>query len=394
MELGSRVEFGPPEGAEELAAVADIMAQAFAIPPPDSVAWVEKTGLANMRVLRERGTVMATVLPIPMGQWFGGRRVAMAGIGGMGVSPSARGRGSATRLMRRVLEELRGNGFPLSILYPSTQPLYRRVGYEQAGSRFEIRVQGHALNFNERSLTLRPVKDSDQASLQEVYRRYASGRQGYLDRNPYIWDRVSHPRNEPAYGYLVEGPGGVEGYVYLLRRRKVDIRQEIFLTDFVAVTPAAARRLLSFLGDHRSLAQEVVWCGGPADPLLYLLSEQSYQVHWLFHWMMRVLDVPAALEARGYPAGVTGTLHLEVQDDLFPENCGSFILEVSGGTAHVRRGGNGMMRLDVRALAPLYTGFLSPEALRSVGALVADDASVRLAATFFSGTAPALPDMF
>ena len=137
-----------------------------------------------------------------------------------------------------------------------------------------------------------------------------------------------------------------------------------------------------------------VWTGSQSDPLLLLLPEQTYQVKLLFHWMMRVLDVPAALEARGYPQGVSGTLHFEVQDALFAENRGCFILEVSGGTGHIRRGGNALMRLDIRAFAALYTGFLSPEALRSVGALVADDATVRLATTFFCGPSPALPDMF
>ena len=63
--------------------------------------------------------------------------------------------------------------------------------------------------------------------------------------------------------------------------------------------------------------------GGPMDPLLLLMREQDYQVKLLFHWMLRVLDVPAALEARGYPAGVSGTLHLEVEDELFPENRGA-----------------------------------------------------------------------
>jgi len=393
METG-RPEFGPPGDGEEQAAVADIVAQAFAMTPQESAAWVEKAGLANLRVLREKGMVTATALPIPMGQWFGGRRVAMAGIGGVGVAPSARGGGAATRLMQRTLQELRSLGFPLSVLYPATQPLYRRVGYEQAGARFELRVQAPRLDFKERTLQVRPVKPADLPAVQELYRRYASTRQGYLDRGPYVWDRVFHPRNETAYGFVVEGANGLEGYVWLVRRRKVDLQQEIFLTDSVVSTPAAGRRLLSFLGDHRSLAQEVVWTGGPMDPLLVLMREQTYQVKLLFHWMMRVLDVPAALESRGYPAGVSGTLHLHVEDDLFPENRGSFTLEVSGGTGHVQRGGGGLMSLDVRALAPLYTGFLTAEALRSVGALVADDATVRLAATLFSGAPPALPDMF
>jgi predicted acetyltransferase len=392
MERGKQ-DFGLPL-LEEAAAVADIGSQAFAVSPADGVTWIEKVGLSNFRVLREGDEVVGMALPVAKGQWYGGRRVAVAGIGGVGVAPSARGRGTATRLMQRVLRELRGAGFPLSTLYPSTQTLYRRVGYEQAGSRYEMRVQVHGLNFTERTLSLRPVKPSDLPALQEIYRRFASTRQGYLDRSPYNWDRVMNPRNETAYGFLVEGAQGVEGYLYLVRRRKVDFKQELFLTDFVAGTPAAAQRLLSFLGDHRSLAVEVVWNGTPADPILFLLREQDYQVRLLFHWMLRVLDVPKALEARGYPVGTSGTLHLEVEDDLFPENQGRFVLEVTGGQARVSRGGEGRVKLHVRTLAPLYSGFLSLEALRSAGALVADDASVAVAAALFSGSPPALCDMF
>lgn len=389
--------FGPPRGERELAAAEDIRAQAFALPPEEGRDWPQRVeaGEAHLRVLREEGSVAATVVLIPMGQWFSGRRVPMVGIGGVGVAPERRGQGSATRLMQAALRELRGQGVPLASLYPATQPLYRRVGFEQAGSRFEIRVQLHGLDFKERSLALRPVGASDLPALRDVYRRHAQRQQGWLDRTAYTWSRVTHPRGETAYGYLVEGSAGVEGYVYLTRRVLPDgIWQELNLTDLVALTPAAGRRLLSFIGDHRSMAKEVVWRGGPVDPLLFLLREQPYQVKLLFIWMVRLLDVPAALQARGYPAGHSGALHLEVDDDLFPENRGRFVLEVENGEAEVRPGGDGDVKLHVRALAPLYSGFLSPAALQLAGALEADEASLRTATALFSGPPPAMPDLF
>ena len=138
----------------------------------------------------------------------------------------------------------------------------------------------------------------------------------------------------------------------------------------------------------------MAWNGTPAEPILFLLREQDYQVKLLFHWMLRVLDVPKAFEARGYPAGSSGTLHLEIEDELLPENQGRFLLEVTGGQARVSRGGEGRVKLHVRTLAPLYTGFLSLDALRMTGALEADDASVGVAAALFSGASPALSDMF
>jgi predicted acetyltransferase len=60
----------------------------------------------------------------------------------------------------------------------------------------------------------------------------------------------------------------------------------------------------------------------------------------------------------------------------------------------VRPGGDGRLRLDVRALAPLYSGHLSPHALHAVGALEADEGSLAVAAALFGGPAPAMPDMF
>ncbi|MHA7633365.1 GNAT family N-acetyltransferase [Corallococcus sp. M7] len=390
--------YGPPKDDQELAAIADITTQAFAMPLADSETVVRKNfSESSLRILRVNGDVAATLTLIRMGQFLGGRSVPLIGVGGVGVAPAHRGAGAATRLFHHFLREMRDEGAPLSVLYPATQPLYRRVGYEVSGARYEIHVEAASLELGERSLSLRPMRPSDDAAVEACYRRFAAQHHGWLDRGDYIWRRVRTPRNDTAYGYVVEGASGVEGYVYLVRSLSPQgavPTQAVKLTDLVATTPAAARRLLRFLGDHRSLARDVMWFGGADEPLLALLREQTYQVKLSMHWMTRILDVRRALEARGFAPGLAGALHLDVEDDLLPENTGRFVLEVEGGTARVRPGGEGRLKLHVRALAPLYTGFLTPRALQLSGMLTGDDASLDTASALFSGPAPSLRDMF
>ncbi|RKH11101.1 GNAT family N-acetyltransferase [Corallococcus sp. CA053C] len=390
-------DYGPPRDEHELTAAADITAQAFAMSATDAETTVRKNGPELLRLLRRDGQPAATLTLIRMGQFLGGRSVPLIGVGGVGVAPAHRGGGVATRLFHRFLREMRDEGAPLSVLYPATQPLYRRVGYEVAGARYEIHVDASSLELGERTLTLRPMTASDDAAVQACYRRFAAAHHGWLDRGEYIWKRVRTPRNDTAHGFVVEGTSGVEGYVYLIRNlvpQGAVPKQALKLTDLVATTPAAARRLLRFLGDHRSLAQDILWHGGADEPLLALVREQTYQVKLSMHWMTRLLDVPKALEARGWPQGLSGALHLDVQDDLFPENHGRFVLEVEGGAARVRPGGEGRLRLHVRGLSPLFTGFLSPRALQLAGMLEADDASLTAASALFSGPAPSMRDMF
>jgi len=71
---------------------------------------------------------------IPMGQWWGSQRVPMTGIAGVGVTPEYRGTGVAIALVQDTVKELHRQGVPLSVLYPATQHLYRKAGYEQAGT--------------------------------------------------------------------------------------------------------------------------------------------------------------------------------------------------------------------------------------------------------------------
>ena len=61
-------------------------------------------------------------------QWWHGRGVPMAGVASVKVAPEYRGRGIGRELMTALLALIAERGYPLSVLYPATMPLYRSLG--------------------------------------------------------------------------------------------------------------------------------------------------------------------------------------------------------------------------------------------------------------------------
>jgi predicted acetyltransferase len=414
---GGRSSYGPPRGERELAAFAEIASACFNVSEEDARAWFRRGGERNLRLFRAGGAVAAGLLLVPMGQWFGGRSVPMTGIAGVGVPAERRGRGAARTLMRAALTELRRSGLALSTLYPSTTTLYRSVGFEVAGGRHALSLQLGALRAAppDRGLGVRRATPADEPAIARVASEVARAGAGQLDRGEYIWRRVRQPRDRIVRDVVIEGRRGVEGYAYLSQRdvsRPEGAEYEILATDAAAVTPAAGRRLLALLGDHAGIAKRAVLYGGPAHPLLMLLPERHYSVALVDPWMLRIVDLRAALERRGWPAGVQAELQLELSDEVLPGNAGTWRLSVAAGAARVTSVARGAakgttrratrkpvgalpaLRLDARGLAPLYSGNLSPWQLRQVGQLDGDEAELDLAAALFAGPAPAMSDMF
>jgi predicted acetyltransferase len=60
----------------------------------------------------------------------------------------------------------------------------------------------------------------------------------------------------------------------------------------------------------------------------------------------------------------------------------------------VREGGRGDVRVDIRALAVLYAGHLSPMELKVIGYIDGPGEQVAATARFFAGPSPWMPDVF
>ncbi len=386
-------EIGLFDPGTELDALASIVGWAFGFSMADARAWLERAGSAKVRVARQKGGVVGGLLEIPMGQWFGSRSVSNVGIAGVAVAPEARGRGVALELVSSSLRAARRESTAVSTLYPANVALYRAAGYELAGSRFRWTLDCQRLGRPTGLPSVRPIVAADAASVEALYRRVASERNGYLDRGDYVWDRVRNPRGRETRGYLTESEdGNVEGYAYLSARGPED-RRELALSDLVAQTPAALARLLRLLADHQTTLSSAVAYGAGSDALLFALPERAGRIELAEHFMLRIVDVERALVDRGYPP-IAALLDFELADDILPENAGRIRLEIENGLATTTRGGRGSVRLHVRALAALYTGFLSPLELLRAGALTADGRSLGLLGALFGGPPPTMADFF
>jgi predicted acetyltransferase len=319
----------------------------------------------------------------------------MLGIAAVAVAPEARGRGLARRIMQEALVEIHEDGWPISCLYPSTQSLYRQVGYEQAGHRFMTRVPLAQIDVRDRQDRLVALDESHQPAVLACYEAFASSLDGWLDRGTFGWLAVRERRGERYSGFGIGSREHLDGYTFFTQRVRPETgRHDLVLSDVAFRTPAAGRRLLGFLADFATIGDDLVFAGGPHHPLHWLLGQQRHTVTFKNYWMLRMVDVPRALAARGYPPGLRARVSLEVNDDLIGANHGRHVLTVEDGRGHVEAGGDGSVRIGVRALAALWSGFVTPAQLRLVGAIEGTgDATAALGAAFAGGT-PAMSDMF
>ena len=113
--------------------------------------------------------------------------------------------------------------------------------------------------------------------------------------------------------------------------------------------------------------------------------------------MLRVLDVPGALRARGWPVTDADAV-IAVDDPLYPENAGPWALSVRGGEATVEPAvasdAVASRPIPIGTFSSMFTGFLRvPDAVR-LGVLDRDDPAVPALVQLLSGPDPWDPFFF
>lgn len=391
MENQASLEYGKPTRAQAVTFV-KLSGQAFAFDPTQWLSSLGEDGWSNIRTLTDGDKVLAGLVFHHTAQWLGGSRLPCNVIASVFSAAEARRQRLGYKVMLHGLRETRAAGVPLAVLFASTPAFYRTLGFEPAGHRLFWKAPMHQLPTQTEGAQYLPTGPDEQGILHELYARYAKGNAGLIDRTDHFWRYHLNPYDgSTIYAYRIEFDGALEGYVSLRQARP---NRTLVAQDAVATTTRSARALLAFLSHHQSVADSVVFPDAPQGALHKLIAANGARIEPpAEEWLLRVVNVQAALEQRGYPP-LDARFEIEVEDSALPENSGRYVFELANGHARVRSGGDGRLRLDVRALAAIFSGFSHPSELEAVGLLRGSARDIALFGAVFAGPRPTLLDSF
>ena len=364
-------------------------------PPPMAVQPVP--GWERLGAFDARGRLVGKATDLGHEQWWGGRRVPTADVGGVAVASEARGGGVGRLLLTTLLERARERGAAVSALYPTVSAVYRSLGWEVAGALRQVDLDTAALprDLPPRVRLVRGEPD-DLPALDELYTEMAQAHDGLLTRTGGSYElTATGPWPDGADGLtLVEQDGSVTGALLYERGRGYGPEGRLTVHELLATTPGAARALAAALGGWMSVVSTVrlpLLDGSAAAAVLPVERARPARTD---AWMHRPVDVVRAVEARGWPASVRGSVAFALRDDAAPRNAGDWRLTVEDGEARLERSAaSSDLWLDVRGFAVLYCAAATGRATALAGLAggPSDPAALDLLA---SGSRAALLDYF
>ncbi|SDW55987.1 Predicted acetyltransferase [Arthrobacter sp. cf158] len=273
------------------------------------------------------------------------------------------------------LEAAKDDGLAMAALTASEGTIYGRFGFGVATFERSIKVDTGP-RFRLKGQPDGTVEVADPAVLldvaPQVFERVQRVSPGSVDRQEYYRlvasGSIGHdgkPDTSVRCALHYDPSGTLDGFVSYRFKGWDHKPYTMEIVDIVAATNAAYLDLWRFLGSI-DLIDEVTWAEAPVDdPLTWALEDprcidasEIRDMLWL-----RILDTPAALQARSFPA--SGRLVLEVTDPLGLAG-GTFVLTSDAGAAAVVTDASGEaphLSMDIADLASIYLGAVSPVTL-------------------------------
>jgi predicted acetyltransferase len=324
--------------------------------------------LADLVVATDGGVIVGHGFGFAMRAYFGGVAVPVVGIASIAVAPEARGRGIARAILGALEARGKKRGAAVAILHAFRHGFYARVGYADVAPNQRLACDPRALPKTwiaaARAANLRAARPNDAARIRALHDDVAKTQTGWLERSEARIRRTL--ANERTYVVVADA-----GYVsFEMSQSEPHDETRILVRDFVAKDHATRRALFGFLATQSGQSSAIEIETRIDDPISFALTDidggrfGSERVEHdlggiVAGPMIRMLDVRAALAARGFSR--EGTVDLVV--DKKPMR-----IVARGGRAKIGRGeSRGAVVMNARTLASIAFGGLRASDAASLG---------------------------
>lgn len=308
----------------------------------------------------------------------GGQRVRHLSVTHVGVSPDATRRGIARQLLVEQLRRARLDGYVVAGLRASDTGIYGRYGYGIASwsVRHELDLTRTApavdvpreglriVDARESFALFRRIADSDPAPRSITLSRW----DGWWAMQEFRTIHGTTPHHAVVFGTEGRERGFLRFHIEPSDNWFTSSQRTVIVDDFVAHDDEAWRGLIGHLFAQDILHRAVFPSRPVDDPLpLLLRNPRALEISgqrdesWI-----RPLDLEALLSARQF--GGTRQIAIAVDDDLFPENHGTWSLGPQGIAKTPERP---EARVAIADLAALVFGASQPLSLAMAGRLSA-----------------------
>jgi predicted acetyltransferase len=291
------------------------------------------------------GSIFSFDLTVP-----GGEALPSAGVTWIGVSPTHRRRGALRGLMGAMFDNARDRNEPLAVLWASEGSIYQRFGYGLSTLALWADLERDRAQLISAAAPQGSVRlvDRDEARriIPLIYEHNRATIPGFYTRSPMWWDvEVLSDFKWARRGYdrkffaVHEHDGVPDAYaIYHVRHDWSDgvPGSELQVMELMALGGDAAREMWRFIFGIDLIKRITTRPGAAGDALMLMVTEpRRVNLRVRDGMWLCVLDVPMALERRGYTAD--GTVVLEIVDDFRPAAGGRFRLTTRAGRGTVER---------------------------------------------------------
>jgi predicted acetyltransferase len=308
----------------------------------------------------------------------GGAVLPAAGLSLVAVAPTHRRRGLLRAMYDELHRRIAGSGYPVAALTASEGGIYGRFGYGPATVADELTIDRRFARFHPDARdpggvrVVRPAEHRDEFAA--IYDRWRQRTPGGLVRPLPLFDDLLADRDNIRRGgtkwFALLHPDG-----YVLYRVHGADPKTVRVGEFRAVTADAHIALWRTLLGLDLMATVVVGTH-PDDPLPYLLTDARLARTtargdglWL-----RLMDIPAALQARSYSSVSSGLSTVLQVFDQFRSDGGRFALEIRDGHARCTpTDAPAEVEMNLDVLGSLYLGAHRATALAKANRLRCKD---------------------